>query len=63
MPIRAILFDKDGTLVDFQRTWGPATYDVLSELCDGDRAAFERLAARQPVRRRAARGCCPARRS
>ena len=27
MPIRAILFDKDGTLVDFQRTWGPATYD------------------------------------
>ena len=45
MPIRAILFDKDGTLVDFQRTWGPATHTVLSRLCDGDRAAFERLAA------------------
>ena len=45
MPIRAILFDKDGTLVDFQRTWGPATYTVLSRLCDGDHAAFERLAA------------------
>ena len=45
MPIRAILFDKDGTLIDFQRTWGPATYTVLSRLCDGDHAAFERLAA------------------
>lgn len=45
MPIRAILFDKDGTLIDFQRTWGPATHVVLSQLCDGDTAAFERVAA------------------
>jgi phosphoglycolate phosphatase len=45
MPIRAILFDKDGTLVDFQRTWGPATHSVISELSNGDTAAFERLAA------------------
>jgi phosphoglycolate phosphatase len=45
MPIRAILFDKDGTLVDFQRTWGPATHTVLTQLCNGDNAAFERLAA------------------
>ncbi len=45
MPIRAILFDKDGTLVDFQRTWGPATHTVLTQLCNGDGAAFERLAA------------------
>ena len=45
MPIRAILFDKDGTLVDFQRTWGPATHTVLTELCNGDVAAFGRLAA------------------
>lgn len=45
MPIRAILFDKDGTLIDFQRTWGPATHVVLSQLCDGDAAAFERVAA------------------
>jgi len=44
MPIRAILFDKDGTLVDFQRTWGPATHMVLTKLCNGDTAAFERLA-------------------
>ena len=45
MPIRAILFDKDGTLVDFQRTWGPATHTVMTQLCNGDSAAFERLAA------------------
>jgi len=45
MPIRAILFDKDGTLVDFQRTWGPATHSVLTEICAGDSAAFERVAA------------------
>jgi phosphoglycolate phosphatase len=45
MPIRAILFDKDGTLVDFQRTWGPATHTVLTKLSNGDSAAFERLAA------------------
>src|SRR5262245_41494218 len=45
MPIRAILFDKDGTLVDFQRTWGPATHEVLGRICNGDHAAFERLAA------------------
>ncbi|MEA2876342.1 MAG: phosphoglycolate phosphatase [Hyphomicrobiales bacterium] len=45
MPIRAILFDKDGTLVDFQRTWGPATHKVLTQLCNGDVAAFDRLAS------------------
>lgn len=45
MPIRAILFDKDGTLVDFQRTWGPATHEVLTHICNGDSAAFERVAA------------------
>src|SRR5215212_348240 len=45
MPIRAILFDKDGTLVDFQRTWGPATHTVLTKLADGDSAIFDRLCA------------------
>lgn len=45
MPIRAILFDKDGTLIDFQRTWGPATHKVMTEICNGDSAAFERLCA------------------
>src|SRR5947199_2594810 len=45
MPIRASLFDKDGTLVDFQRTWGPATHTVLTKLSDGDSAIFDRLCA------------------
>lgn len=45
MPIRAILFDKDGTLIDFQQTWGPATHKVMTEICNGDSAAFERLCA------------------
>ncbi len=44
MPIRAILFDKDGTLVDIQSTLGPATCDVLRRLSGSD-AMFARLAA------------------
>jgi phosphoglycolate phosphatase len=44
-PIRAILFDKDGTLVDFQRTWGPAVRTVMRHLASGDRAAYDRLVA------------------
>ena len=43
MPIRAILFDKDGVLIDIQKTLGPATCDVLARL-SGDRAMFRRLA-------------------
>ena len=44
MPIRAILFDKDGTLVDIQLTLGPATCGVLSRLSGGEPAMFVRLA-------------------
>lgn len=44
-PIRAILFDKDGTLVDFQRSFGPAVHEVMQHLAGGDRAAYHRLAA------------------
>jgi phosphoglycolate phosphatase len=42
--IQAILFDKDGTLVDFQRTWGPAVHEVMLRLASGRRAVYERLA-------------------
>jgi phosphoglycolate phosphatase len=45
MPIRAILFDKDGTLIDFQRTWGPATHAMFAHFSAGDRAIYRRLAA------------------
>ena len=44
-PIRAILLDKDGTLVDFQRTWRPAAQVVMQRLARGNRAAYERLVA------------------
>ena len=43
--VRAILFDKDGTLVDFQRSWAPAAQAVMQHLADGDRAAYQRLVA------------------
>ena len=38
-----ILFDKDGTLVDFDATWGPAAFAVMRDLADGDGAALSRL--------------------
>ena len=44
-PIRAILFDKDGTLVDFQRSFGPAVREAMQHLAGGNRAAYQRLVA------------------
>lgn len=41
--LKGLLFDKDGTLVDFDATWGPATYAVLRHLANGDRDRLERL--------------------
>ncbi len=43
VPIRAILFDKDGTLVDFERTWRPAVEAVLRQLSDGDDNLYRKL--------------------
>jgi phosphoglycolate phosphatase len=43
--IRAILFDKDGTLVDFDRTWGPAVQAVLRHLACGDADLYRTLSA------------------
>ena len=31
-----VLFDKDGTLIDFHLTWGPAVYAVIRTLAAGD---------------------------
>lgn len=36
MTIEAIIFDKDGTLFDFRRTWEVWAERVLEELSDGD---------------------------
>jgi len=34
---KGIIFDKDGTLFDFQSTWSPMMTTLLNELCGGDR--------------------------
>src|SRR4051794_31519277 len=34
--IKGVLFDKDGTLIDFQLTWGPAIHAVIHALAKGD---------------------------
>ena len=36
MGIRGALFDKDGTLISFEKTWGPAIGAVISTLANGD---------------------------
>jgi len=41
--IRAVLFDKDGTLFDFYRTWGPITEEAALIAADGDAAKAEFL--------------------
>lgn len=43
--IRGVLFDKDGTLFDFQAGWGAWAVGVLDELAGGDKALGDRLAA------------------
>lgn len=43
--IKAIVFDKDGTLFDFQATWGVWAGRVLEDLAQGDRALLQRMAA------------------
>lgn len=35
--IKALLFDKDGTLFDFYATWGPATLEAALLITEGDR--------------------------
>ncbi len=42
--VRGIVFDKDGTLFDFQSTWAEATARLLNELSRGDAALLGALA-------------------
>ncbi len=42
--IRGILFDKDGTLFDFQATWGAWAASLLTELSSGQPALAQALA-------------------
>ncbi|KPQ08176.1 MAG: phosphoglycolate phosphatase [Rhodobacteraceae bacterium HLUCCA12] len=53
--IRAILFDKDGTLFDFQATWGAWAGQMIADLAGADRDLHDALAqtlAYDPLRRR-----------
>lgn len=45
MALKAILFDKDGTLIDFDATWGPAAYAVMRDLARGNVEALRQLLA------------------
>src|SRR5882724_591470 len=40
---RGILFDKDGTLLDFEATWAPVFRALALELAEGDEAAARAL--------------------
>ena len=42
--IKAILFDKDGVLVDFQATYGGATCEIMHRLSEGNKDIFQMLA-------------------
>lgn len=42
--ITAILFDKDGTLMDFQASWGPWAQGVILEICGGPGEKAEAVA-------------------
>ncbi len=44
MMLAGIIFDKDGTLVDFDATWGRAAHRVIAAMSQGDRKTFDRLA-------------------
>jgi phosphoglycolate phosphatase len=43
MAIKAILFDKDGTLIDVTGTWVPAYHQILAELFGTDAQRVEEL--------------------
>jgi phosphoglycolate phosphatase len=41
--MRGLLFDKDGTLLDFKASWSRAYGDLCLDLCDGDIKAAEAM--------------------
>ncbi len=45
MTLKGVLFDKDGTLVSFEKTWGPAVGAVIAALAAGDSGKLAAQAA------------------
>ncbi|WP_349371733.1 HAD family hydrolase [Salinarimonas sp.] len=45
MGLKGLVFDKDGTLIDFDLTWGPAFDAVMRHLARGDGERLARLMA------------------
>ena len=43
MEVKAILFDKDGTLFDFNKTWGPWFFEILYDLSKGSNKKLNEL--------------------
>ncbi len=43
MKIRGVLFDKDGTLIDFDRTWQPIFMELVEQIADGNSVEARRL--------------------
>ena len=43
--LKGLLFDKDGTLIDFDLTWGPAGHAVITALAAGRQHVFDELVA------------------
>jgi len=41
--VRAVLFDKDGTLFDFYKTWGPVTEAAALVIAEGDQAKAQHI--------------------
>jgi phosphoglycolate phosphatase len=41
LSIAGVLFDKDGTLIDFDGTWGPTTHAVIHALAKGEAALMQ----------------------
>ena len=42
--IHGVIFDKDGTLYDFEATWGRWTVDLIADLAQDDAALADRMA-------------------
>ncbi|SIN99162.1 HAD family hydrolase [Vannielia litorea] len=45
MNLKGLLFDKDGTLFDYQKSWGSFTLGFIDDLASGDAVLARRLAA------------------